>query len=127
MATREEIVEAISKDLVSRGYVVITSGRLFVKHRETAPPIKLSVQINDNTSVRSMRNMGDWRHGKPEDLQIFYDKHLRPYVENGFTNRIAYLESLCEEYPRDVVFTLADLLGSSEDFDGLITSLEDSQ
>jgi len=47
------------------------------------------------------------------------------YTENGFENRRDYLESLCEEYDRDTVFTLASILGSSEDFDGLITSLED--
>lgn len=47
------------------------------------------------------------------------------YKENGFENRRAYLESLCEEYPRDTVYALASILGSSEDFDGLITSLED--
>lgn len=47
------------------------------------------------------------------------------YKENGFENRRAYLESLCEEYDRDTVFTLASILGSSEDFDGLVTSLED--
>ena len=47
------------------------------------------------------------------------------YQLNGYANRREYLESLCEEYPRDIVFALADILGSSEDFDGLITSLED--
>jgi hypothetical protein len=47
------------------------------------------------------------------------------YKENGFENRRAYLESLCEEYPRDTVYALAGILGSSEDFDGLLTSLED--
>ena len=47
------------------------------------------------------------------------------YELNGFANRKEYLESLCEEYPRDIVYTLAMFLGSSEDFDGLVTSLED--
>jgi hypothetical protein len=47
------------------------------------------------------------------------------YKENGFENRRDYLESLCEEYPRDAVYALASILGASEDFDGLITSLED--
>jgi hypothetical protein len=52
-------------------------------------------------------------------------KDLNEYQLNGYANRREYLESLCEEYPRDIVFALADILGSSEDFDGLITSLED--
>lgn len=47
------------------------------------------------------------------------------YQENGYQNRRDYLESLCEDYPRDAVYALASILGSSEDFDGLITSLED--
>ena len=47
------------------------------------------------------------------------------YQLNGFADRKEYLEGLCEEYPRDIVYMLADLLGASEDFDGLVTSLED--
>lgn len=47
------------------------------------------------------------------------------YQLNGFANRKEYLESLCEDYPRDIVYALASILGSSEDFDGLVTSLED--
>lgn len=50
---------------------------------------------------------------------------LNEYQLNGFANRKEYLESLCEEYPRDIVYALASILGSSEDFDGLVTSLED--
>jgi hypothetical protein len=48
------------------------------------------------------------------------------YKAQGFKNRRAYLESLCEEYPRSMVFALASMLGESEDFDGLVTSLEDA-
>jgi hypothetical protein len=47
------------------------------------------------------------------------------YTTHGYTDRADYLETLCEEYPREIVHTLADLLGPSEDFDGLVTSLED--
>ena len=50
---------------------------------------------------------------------------MNDYTANGFKDRSAYLESLCEDYDRDTVYMLAGLLGSSEDFDGLITSLED--
>jgi hypothetical protein len=52
---------------------------------------------------------------------------MNQYTENGFANRREYLESLCDEYDRDTVFMLASILGSSEDFDGLITSLEDCE
>jgi hypothetical protein len=49
------------------------------------------------------------------------------YSENGFKNRKEYLKSLAEEFSVDheTVFFLADLLGPAEDFDGLISSLED--
>jgi hypothetical protein len=49
------------------------------------------------------------------------------YIENGYTNRRDYLQSLADNFgiPPDIVYMMADLLGQSEDFDGLITSLED--
>ena len=48
-----------------------------------------------------------------------------PYTDNGYKSRADYLAQLCDEYPADVVHTLADLLGETEDFDGLVTMLED--
>lgn len=50
------------------------------------------------------------------------------YQENGYLNRRDYLVSLADEYclPESVVFSLASMLGPSEDFDGLINSLEDA-
>jgi hypothetical protein len=48
------------------------------------------------------------------------------YEENGFKDRAAYLASLKEEYPAAVVTALADVLGPNEDFDGLVTALEDA-
>jgi hypothetical protein len=51
---------------------------------------------------------------------------MNAYTENGYTSRRDYLESLCEEYDRETVYTLAGLLGASEDFDGLVTMLEDN-
>lgn len=50
---------------------------------------------------------------------------MSAYTDNGFANRKEYLESLMEEYPADLVMTLAGLLGPEEDFDGLVTMLED--
>ena len=47
------------------------------------------------------------------------------YKKQGFANRRAYLESLCEEYDRTTVYALAGMLGPNEDFDGLVTSLDD--
>lgn len=49
------------------------------------------------------------------------------YQEMGFENRRAYLESLAQEHglPLETVLLAASLLGPSEDFDGLVTTLED--
>lgn len=51
------------------------------------------------------------------------------YEENGYDNRNNYLESLAEDYdiPEQEVYCLAELLGESEDFDGLVSALEDYQ
>lgn len=50
-----------------------------------------------------------------------------PYTENGYASRKQYLENLAEEYDihRRIVFAMAQLLGPTEDFDGLISALED--
>jgi hypothetical protein len=50
------------------------------------------------------------------------------YQEQGYANRRAYLESLAEDHGVElsVVMTLADTLGPSEDFDGLIVHVEDA-
>ena len=49
------------------------------------------------------------------------------YQENGYKNSREYLECLADDLGIDkgTVFAIAGLLGSSEDFDGLVTSLED--
>ena len=49
------------------------------------------------------------------------------YQENGFKNRREYLENLAEEneVDKETVFALAGALGPDEDFDGLVTSIQD--
>ncbi len=49
------------------------------------------------------------------------------YQENGYADRAAYLKSLAREnhVPLSVVKMAADLLGPNEDFDGLVSELED--
>jgi len=52
---------------------------------------------------------------------------MNTYQAEGYENRRAYLFSLSEDLGVDIktVMVLADLLGENEDFDGLVTSLED--
>lgn len=49
------------------------------------------------------------------------------YIDNGYKDRAEYLSALSEDYGIDIetVQCLADLLGEAEDFDGLISALED--
>lgn len=51
------------------------------------------------------------------------------YTENGYANRKDYLDSLAAEYgvDKESVYMLASFLGKSEDFDGLVTELEDME
>jgi hypothetical protein len=50
------------------------------------------------------------------------------YTDEGYTNRRAYLDGLADDFglDRSTVYALAGILGSSEDFDGLICALEDA-
>lgn len=49
------------------------------------------------------------------------------YIEEGYQSRRHYLECLSEDMgiSKETVFMTASILGSSEDFDGLINTLED--
>lgn len=49
------------------------------------------------------------------------------YEKHGYQDRIEYLTALAEEYDMHVedVLMIADTLGENEDFDGLISALED--
>ena len=48
------------------------------------------------------------------------------YIENGYADRNEYLDTLREEYGNDLVDTLITVLPASEDFDGLVTELEEN-
>jgi hypothetical protein len=49
------------------------------------------------------------------------------YTEEGYQSRLCYLRSLAEEHDVDVqlVYAAAAILGPNEDFDGLVTAIED--
>jgi len=48
------------------------------------------------------------------------------YTAHGYENRWDYLDSLAEDFgiDRATVYMMADVLGPTEDFDGLVTSLD---
>lgn len=49
------------------------------------------------------------------------------YTDEGYKNRRDYLEQMADDFGVDpmIVFQMASILGSSEDFDGLISELQD--
>jgi hypothetical protein len=49
------------------------------------------------------------------------------YTANGYKNREDYLQSLAKDFgiDRSAVSMISDMLGPSEDFDGLVSALED--
>lgn len=49
------------------------------------------------------------------------------YRDRGYVDRDDYLSCMADDYgvPIETVTLLADLLGPNEDFDGLISALED--
>ena len=51
------------------------------------------------------------------------------YQENGYANRDDYLTCLSEDYGISIedVYSLAEMLGEHEDFDGLVSALEDAE
>jgi len=51
------------------------------------------------------------------------------YQEHGFENRKEYLNDLADANGVDIetVYALAGILGETEDFDGLVTGLEDCE
>lgn len=57
---------------------------------------------------------GECQHGAHND-----------YAANGYATRAAYLADLAQEYDAGKVYALAEMLGPSEDFDGLLIALED--
>lgn len=49
------------------------------------------------------------------------------YQENGYADRDDYLSCLSKDYGVSIedVYSLAEMLGENEDFDGLVSALED--
>lgn len=62
-----------------------------------------------------------------EEKEVIGGVVMNIYQENGYKNRQDYLENLASDLDLDqeLVFAAADLLGPTEDFDGLVTCLED--
>ena len=51
------------------------------------------------------------------------------YKQNGYADRDNYLTCLSEDYGISIedVYSLAEMLGENEDFDGFVSTLEDAK
>lgn len=60
------------------------------------------------------------------DKEVIMKQH-KAYVDRGYDSREKYLEGLADDYgvDADIVFGIADVLGPTEDFDGLLCMLDD--
>ena len=45
------------------------------------------------------------------------------YKRNGYENRTDYMENLADEF--EIPFNVVEMLGEEEDFDGLVSVLQD--
>lgn len=52
---------------------------------------------------------------------------LQDYKDQGYASRKDYLKGLADDLgiPASTVYAMASMLGPDEDFDGLVTALED--
>ena len=60
-------------------------------------------------------------------LQTISEYNNSRYEENGYKDRNEYLEYLRDEYGALVESSILTVLPPSEDFDGLVTELEDAK
>lgn len=51
------------------------------------------------------------------------------YQQHGYTDRLDYLKGISDEHnvPLNVVVSVAELMGDGEDFDGLVSAVQDYQ
>lgn len=139
---KKNLKESSSNDLI--GKVVLNDGKTFPKllakfgynNVHHAGNYVFTADKNNKTYRISTSPIDDEEDEEsPNSIQInaieesFNKKNLKEsvYTENGFKNRKEYLNSLADDFGVDVqtVYDLASVLGPDEDFDALVTELED--
>lgn len=111
-------------DLDTHYVTELSTGLLVIPQKDT---IKNQKENIEKISVVVMNTLSSGAcKRKIESVNKFMEENS-VYVEHGYSSRDEYLYSLASDYEIDysVVLNLASLLGKSEDFDGLISALED--
>ncbi len=92
----------------------------------------MSERLDDlyDVYVGKMRDIEEPPMSQEEWEKEYYpygDTHMTIYEDNGYEDREDYLRCLAEDNEVDysTVRALADVLGENEDFDGLVTSVQD--
>ena len=69
--------------------------------------------------------MNSLLHGTDDEIIA---EQAEIYKRKGYANRAAYLHGLAEEngVDLDIVLAISDMLGPYEDFDGLVSMVEDA-
>lgn len=72
-----------------------------------------------------MENNKDTMRKLMESVKPLFEDDV--YSQHGFDSRQEYLEDLADQYDVDMetVMTIAELYGPEEDFDGLVSALQD--
>ena len=81
----------------------------------------------DRTSNDGRENTGRWGIQQDSGSRRITGDRMNIYIENGYANRKEYLDELAEMFclPVGMVYASAEELGPNEDFDGLVSILED--
>lgn len=106
--------------------------RVFLDGREITPS-PLPVNSEDEAAEWASQ-MSEERGSYVDDMTVTRDvdciaylKSNDAYKREGFVSRQEYLQNLADNAGLDLntVIALADILGPNEDFDGLVSTLED--
>ena len=84
---------------------------------------KIDITFIDGITGKAVKTVSFKSHSEKKDPDSGI--LLSRYEEEGCKNRAEYLDMLREDYGKDIVDALLTVLPPSEDFDGLITELQD--
>ena len=119
----EKKLAAIRASLAFYGYTEDRYGHM--KQEKKSGLYRYKFQAQTIRFEKYLPQLKEWRRLRTHNIIGLYTR-MKPYIDKGFVNRDDYLKSLFEDYPREQVIAISNLLGPAEDFDGLITALEDA-
>lgn len=91
--------------------------------------IKLGIFTNSQEAKFINRDYETWTGKERQAYHKTIIAKETVYIRNGYNDRGDYLEQMAEQHgvALDTVIMVSDVLGSNEDFDGLVTTLQDAE